>query len=53
MTGKPIDKPGPKQAKSDARQARLKRALKANLLKRKAQAKAKQNPRDGDEGRQS
>ena len=53
MTRQAPDKPGPKQAKNDGRQARLKQALKANLLRRKAQAKAKQNPRDGDEGRQS
>ena len=53
MTGQPTDKPSPKQSKSDGRRARLKQALRANLLKRKAQAKAKQNPRDGDEGRQS
>jgi len=45
------DKPVTKPAKSGARRERLGRALRANLLKRKAQAKAKK--RDGDEGRQS
>jgi hypothetical protein len=53
MTGEAKDKPSPKQAKSDARRARLGRELRANLLKRKAQAMAKQPRKDGDEGRQS
>ena len=40
--------------KSDERRARLGQALRANLLKRKAQAKAKEPAKsDGDEGRQS
>jgi len=52
MTGESKDKPSPKQAKGDERRARLGRELRANLLKRKAQAKAKP-PRDRDEGRQS
>jgi hypothetical protein len=44
---------GRKAAKSDDRRARLARELRANLLKRKAQAKARELPRDRDEGRQS
>jgi hypothetical protein len=47
-------KHGEKSAKSGDRRARLGRALRANLLKRKAQAKAKEpSPRKSDEGRQS
>jgi hypothetical protein len=42
-----------KPAKSDERQARLAKELRANLLKRKAQAKARALPKDRDEGRQS
>jgi hypothetical protein len=53
MTGQKKDEPGQKQAKSDARQARLGAELRANLLKRKAQAKAKEPSRDRDEGGQS
>jgi hypothetical protein len=53
MTGEVKDKASPKQAKSDQRRARLGRELRANLLKRKAQAKAKQPPKDRNEGRQS
>ena len=54
MTRKPMAEPGPKQADSDKRRARLGQELRANLLKRKAQAKAKaSSARDGDEGRQS
>jgi hypothetical protein len=39
--------------KNQARRARLEAELRANLLKRKAPAKAKQPPRDRNEGRQS
>lgn len=53
MERKPGKTPGPKPAKSDERKARLARELRANLLKRKAQAKAKALPMDRDEGRQS
>jgi hypothetical protein len=54
MTGQPKDKPGQRQAQSDERRARLGQELRTNLLKRKAQAKAKASAaRDGDEGRQS
>jgi len=45
--------PGQKPEK-EARRARLGQALRANLLKRKAQARAKGAPaEDSDEGRQS
>ena len=48
------DKPREKSDKSDERRARLGQALRANLLKRKAKAKAKEPAKsDGDEGRQS
>ncbi len=54
MTRKPKAEPGQKQVNSDERRARLEQELRANLLKRKAQAKAKaSSARDGDEGRQS
>ncbi len=53
MTGEADDKTSPKQVKGDRRRARLGQQLRANLLKRKAQAKAKKRPRDGDQGRQS
>jgi hypothetical protein len=53
MTGGANDKTSPKQVKGDRRRTRLGQQLRANLLKRKAQAKAKKPPRDGDEGRQS
>ena len=54
MTHKPKAEPGQKQANSGKRRARLGRELRANLLKRKAQAKAKaSSARNGDEGRQS
>ena len=45
------DGPG-KKAKDEARKARLAAELRANLLKRKAQAKAKEPSRDRNEGRQ-
>ena len=41
------------KAKSEARKDRLAAALKENLLKRKAKAKSKEQPRDRNEGRQS
>jgi hypothetical protein len=54
MSEEPKVGPGPKPAKSAERRARLKQALRANLLKRKGQAKTKQgSPRTSDEGRQS
>ena len=53
MSREPHEQPGGKAKKSDERRARLARELRANLLKRKAQAKAKDLPRDRDEGRQS
>ena len=53
MTSEPKGKQGPNRAKSDARRTRLKQALRANLLKRKAQAKATKPAKDRDEGRQS
>ena len=40
------------KAKSEARKARLAAELRANLLKRKEKAKAMQQPRDRNEGRQ-
>jgi hypothetical protein len=47
-------KPGSKPAKNAERRARLGVALRGNLLKRKAQARAKEAPpKDRDEGRQS
>jgi len=52
MRGEPKDKPGQK-AKEATRRTRLEAELRANLLKRKAQAKAKQPHRDRNEGRQS
>ena len=52
MSEEPKDKPGQK-AKAEARRARLEAELRANLLKRKVQAKAKQPPRDRNGGRQS
>jgi hypothetical protein len=56
MTGKRQDQNTPKGKESAARRARLGQELRANLLKRKAQAKAqaKDAPeKDRDEGRQS
>jgi hypothetical protein len=57
MTGKRQDQEAPKRAGSAAaRRARLETELRANLLKRKAQAKARfkdTSARDRDEGRQS
>jgi hypothetical protein len=46
------DKPA-RRAENEERRARLGQALRANLLKRKAQAKARApSAKDGDEGRQ-
>jgi hypothetical protein len=52
MRGENKDNPGPK-AKDEARRTRLEAELRANLLKRKAQAKAKRPHKDRNEGRQS
>jgi hypothetical protein len=52
MSEKPKDEAGQKP-QHEARQARLAAELRANLLKRKAKAKAKQPPKDRNEGRQS
>ena len=52
MSAESKDKPE-KKTDAEARRARLEAELRANLLKRKAQAKAKQPPRDRNEGRQS
>jgi hypothetical protein len=49
MTGQRKDQASLKQAESDARRARLGQELRANLLKRKAQARAREastTPRD-------
>jgi hypothetical protein len=54
MSRSPKDQPGQKGAREDQRRLRLAQALRANLLKRKAQAKGKASAaKDGDEGRQS
>jgi hypothetical protein len=54
MAGERQGKSGRKQAQTDARVARLGRALRTNLLKRKAQAKKRaSSAKDGDGGRQS
>lgn len=53
MPGKEKSAGGPKPARKDARRARLARALRANLLKRKAQAKSRSAPKAsmrGDRG---
>jgi hypothetical protein len=48
------DRPGRKAAGKEQRRARLCQALRANLLKRKVQAKERApSAKDGDEGRQS
>ena len=52
MSAECKDKPE-KKTDAEVRRARLEAELRANLLKRKAQAKAKQSPRDRNEGRQS
>jgi hypothetical protein len=41
-----------RNAKAEARKARLAAALKSNLLKRKEKATPKEAPRDRNEGRQ-
>jgi len=54
MTGQRQDGPRQKQAREQERQARLGQALRANLLRRKAQAKERApSAKNGDEGRQS
>ena len=57
MTGKRQDGEGPGRPRgAEARRARLAAELRANLLKRKAQAKARVKdtvPKDRNEGRQS
>ena len=54
MTRPPKDQAGEKPARNDRRRVRLAEALRANLLKRKAQAKNRApSAKDGDEGRQS
>jgi hypothetical protein len=54
MSGPPKDQPGRKQAGNEQRRLRLAQALRANLLKRKVQAKNRaRSAKDGDEGRQS
>jgi hypothetical protein len=54
MSRPPKDQPGRKPSRDDERRARLGQALRANLLKRKAQAKERTpSAEDGDEGRQS
>jgi hypothetical protein len=53
MSKPPKDQPGQKPAREAQRRHRLAQALRANLLKRKAQAKGKAPAaKDGDEGRQ-
>jgi hypothetical protein len=53
MSRLPKDQTGQKPAREDQRRLRLAQALRANLLKRKAQAKEKAPvAEDGDEGRQ-
>jgi hypothetical protein len=48
------ERPSQKQARSTDRKARLSQALRANLLKRKAQAKNRaSSAKDRDEGRQN
>jgi hypothetical protein len=54
MSRSPKDQPGQQQARDGERRLRLAQALRANLLKRKVQAKKKAaSAEDGDEGRQS
>jgi hypothetical protein len=56
MAGKQQDQDTRKGAESAARRARLEQELRANLLKRKAQAKARAGDagkKDRNEGRQS
>ena len=54
MKTPPKDQPGQKPAREDERRLRLAEALRANLLKRKAQAKNRAPAaKDGDEGRQN
>ena len=54
MTRSPKDQPEKRPARDDERRLRLAEALRANLLKRKAQAKNRaSSAKDRDEGRQS
>jgi hypothetical protein len=54
MSRPPKDQPGEKPARQEERRLRLAQALRANLLKRKVQAKNRaHSAKDGDEGRQS
>jgi hypothetical protein len=54
MSGQRQEKPGGKAGAKQDRRARLGHALRANLLKRKVQAKEQApSAEDGDEGRQS
>jgi hypothetical protein len=56
MTGKRQGQNTPKATENVARHARLEQELRANLLKRKAQARARAKDaqeKDRDEGRQS
>jgi hypothetical protein len=54
MKTPPKDQQGQKSAREAERRLRLAEALRANLLKRKAQAKNRNlSGKDGDEGRQS
>ena len=52
MTGQRQDRPGQKSAKAEERRTRLSQALRANLLKRKTQAKERVHASKDDEGRQ-
>jgi hypothetical protein len=53
MSGQRQDTPRQKSDREQERRARLGRALRANLLKRKVQAKERApSAKDGDEGRQ-
>jgi hypothetical protein len=54
MSKPPKDQPKQKPSREDERRARLGQALRANLLKRKAQAKERgPSAKNGDGGRQS
>jgi hypothetical protein len=54
MSRTPKQEPGEKPAREQERGLRLAEALRANLLKRKAQAKNRApSAKDADEGRQS
>ena len=54
MSGKIKGGAGPKPGeREEAREARLAQALRANLLKRKAQARERSSSKTGDDGGQS